>query len=120
MKHIILYTCLILLVFHKALSQNQVHVIGQMKDVMWKGKLSGKLDLKSLADTPHLYGLGPVEFLAGEVLILNSIPYISTIVADSSMEVKESWEVKAPFFGYASIPEWHAVSLPESIQNISQ
>lgn len=120
MKYLILFICLLSGVCYNTFAQHQVHIIGQMKDVMWKGKLSGNLDLKSLSEIPNLYGLGPVEYLRGEILILNSKPYISTVHTDTSMILEESMGVKAPFFGYASVPEWYEVPLPESIQSLQE
>ena len=45
---------------------NTVKIIGQMKDVMWKGQLYGNISLDTIANKANLYGLGPVEYLAGE------------------------------------------------------
>ena len=50
---------------------NTVKVVGQMKDVMWKGQLYGNINLDTIANKTNLYGLGPVEYLAGEILIID-------------------------------------------------
>src|SRR5690625_5033658 len=36
------------------------------------------------------------------------------------MKVEETYRIKAPFFGYATISEWSEQSLPDSIQTIQQ
>ena len=99
---------------------NEVKIIGQMKDVMWKGQLHGNINLDTIALKTNLYGLGPVEYLAGEILIIDGQSYKSTVVSDSTMQVEATYEIKAPFFGYANISKWEEHTLPDSIQTIAQ
>ena len=81
---------------------------------------SGNINLDTIADKNNLYGLGPVEYLSGELLIVNGKAYKSTVVTDSTMRVEETYKVKAPFFGYANIKSWTEQLLPDSIQTIAQ
>ena len=46
-----------------------VHIVGAMKNVMRKGELFATIDLDSLSNKTHLYGMGPVEYLTGELSI---------------------------------------------------
>lgn len=89
-----------------------------MKNVMWKGKLYGTIDLDTIANKTHLYGLGPVEYLAGEILILDGKSYKSTVTSDSTMKVEETFDIKAPFFAYSNISKWTEQSLPDSTLTI--
>ena len=89
-------------------------IVGEMRNVMQKGQLRGVIDLDSLSHTDHLYGLGPVENLAGEIMILNGIGYKAT-VKDGSIAVVETFKMKAPFFGYATIEAWTGTVLPDSV-----
>jgi len=95
-------------------------IIGAMKEVMWGGHLTGKLDLDTVSTRKHLYGLGPVEFLKGEILVLDGVGYRSEVVADTSMKVTKTWKMKAPFFGYAHIEKWIQVPLPDSVSTLDQ
>jgi acetolactate decarboxylase len=97
---------------------NEVKIVGQMKNVMWKGQLYGNINLDTIANKTNLYGLGPVEYLSGEILIIDGKSYKSTVVSDSTMKVDETYEIKAPFFGYANISKWTEQTLPDSIQTI--
>lgn len=97
---------------------NPVKVIGEMKNVMWKGELQGNINLDTINDKKHLYGLGPVEYLAGELLILDGKSYKSTVVSDTEMDVEETFDIKAPFFGYTNISGWTEQAVPENIQTI--
>jgi len=99
---------------------NAVHIVGKMKDAMQKGQLSGTISLDTIANKAHLYGLGPVEYFAGEILILDGKSCKSTIVSNATMEVEETYNIKAPFFGYANIARWAEKPLPDSIQTIPQ
>jgi len=91
-----------------------------MRSVMWDGELGGKIDLQTISDKENLYGLGPVEYLRGEIMILDGRAYKSTVTSDTTMKVEETYRIKAPFFGYATISEWSEQSLPDSIQTIQQ
>jgi acetolactate decarboxylase len=105
----------------KEKENHTVNVIGQMKDVMWKGELYGKISLDSLAtNREDLYGLGPVEYLAGELLVFAGKSFKSTVTSESSMKVEETFDVKATFFAYSFISGWKSQSLPDSIQDIKQ
>lgn len=97
-----------------------VKLVGAMKNVMWKGELGGTIYLDTIADKKNLYGLGPVEYLAGEILIIDGKSYQSSAVTDTSMQVEETYHIKAPFFGYANITRWQEQNLPDSIQTIQQ
>jgi acetolactate decarboxylase len=98
----------------------EITIIGQMKDVMWKGELAGLIDLDTLNRKVHLYGMGPEEFLRGEILVVDGKSYKSNVLTNSTMLVEETFEVKAPFFAYTQISEWGERLLPDSIQSLKQ
>ncbi|MBB5283749.1 acetolactate decarboxylase [Rhabdobacter roseus] len=99
---------------------HEVKIVGQMKDVMWKGQLQGTIHLDTIANKTHLYGLGPVEYLTGEILILDGQSYKSTVVSETAMRVEKTYDLKAPFFGYATITQWSKQALPDYVQTIPQ
>src|SRR5690606_20022006 len=87
---------------------------------MRKGQLQATINLDTIADKAHLYGLGPVENLKGEIMVYEGKAYKSTVVSDSTMLVEETFDIKAPFFGYANVPNWIEQALPENIETIAQ
>jgi acetolactate decarboxylase len=99
---------------------NKVNIVGQMKTVMWKGQLHGNILLDTIANKITLYGLGPVEYLKGEVLIIDGKSFKSTVMNDTTMKVEETYNIKAPFFGYANIAKWTEQTLPDNIETIEQ
>jgi acetolactate decarboxylase len=96
-----------------------IKVVGAMKNVMWKGKLEGSIKLDSISNKAGLYGLGPQQYLTGELLINNGKSYLSKVTSDSTMEVIKTFEVSAPFFVYGNVVEWNEISLPKEIQTIA-
>lgn len=97
-----------------------VKVTGAMRDVMWKGQLTSTITLDTIADKNHLYGLGPAEYLTGELMVIDGRLYKSTLLNDSIMNVEETYSAGAPFFVYASIKEWTEHELPDSIRTLPQ
>jgi acetolactate decarboxylase len=92
----------------------QVFIAGAMRDVMKKGDLSAKIALSELEDKPHLYALGAVEGLKGEVLILDSKVNVS-FVESGALKTDHSFKRKAALLVYAQVPEWQSVAVSEDI-----
>jgi acetolactate decarboxylase len=97
-----------------------VQWVGAIKNVMWKGQLFGTIDLDTISDKQHLYGLGPVEYLTGELSIVDGKSYKSTVISDTTMKVEETYKAKAPFFVYANVNSWQEKNFPDSVQTIQQ
>lgn len=100
-----------------ACAQNVVYVSGAMSHVMKKGQLYGTISLDTIRQ-PHLYGVGPVEYLTGEITIVDGKAYTSTVVSPTAMEVKETYDLKAPFFVYTRVDEWQEYTLPDTVTDI--
>ena len=80
--------------------------IGAQRDTITNGKLAAALDLKTIADRPHLYGVGPIEQLRGEVTIANSRPALAHVEQDGTVNVTQSFAIGVPFFVWAEVPRW--------------
>lgn len=102
------------------INKSNVKNIGAMSNVMHKGELFGTISLDTISNKKHLYGLGPVQYLKGEILIIDGKAYKSTVTTSTTMKIEETYQVKAPFFVYANISNWKEISLPDSIQSIPQ
>ena len=99
---------------------NAVKITGAMRNVMHKGELFGTIAIDTLSNKQHLYGLGPLEYLKGEIMIIDGSAYVSNVVDDTVMKVEENWNAKAPFFVYVHVENWKQAPLPDSIQSIAQ
>ena len=99
---------------------HDIKIIGEMRQVMREGKLEGTIRLDTLKQREHLYGLGPLAFLKGEVMVIDGVSYISTVADDSSMVVDRSFDVEAPFFGYGNVTSWSEIPLPDSVRTLAE
>jgi acetolactate decarboxylase len=99
-------------------SYEDVHIVGAMKNVMWKGELGSSIDLDTISVKQGLYGLGPLTYLAGELMLKDGISYVSRATSDSTMTVEETFEVSAPFFVYTHVNKWQEIEVPISVKTI--
>ncbi len=93
-----------------------LHDRGSMREI-YSDNAAAKLDLSELKDTEHLYGLGPLSKLRGEILILDSVPYESRI-GKGFVQIKSDWNEKAAFFVWASVKKWKKVAVPSSVRSM--
>src|SRR5690606_8446373 len=76
--------------------------------------------LDTISTKKHLYGLGPVEYLKGELLIIDGRSYVSSVGEDGSVKMEETYNVKAPFFVYTHTENWKEYKLPKRVQTLKQ
>ena len=69
---------------------------GAMRDAM-HGRYAGVLSADTLT-AAGTYGLGPLEYLRGELLVLYCRVYLAKAMGDGAMRVVEQPLAKAPFF----------------------
>lgn len=94
--------------------------IGGQRDTIMNGKLAAMLDLRTLASRSHLYGIGPIEQLRGEVTIANSRPALARVAPDGSIKVTESFETGVPFFVWAEVPKWRQIPIPANVRSFEE
>ncbi len=94
-------------------------IAGEMRSVMREGKLGPVVAIDTISNAAHLYGLGPVEYLAGEIMVVDGRGYVSA-VKDDTIAVRETLNIKAPFFGYARIERWKEMDIPDTIASLGQ
>ena len=92
---------------------SSIEVVGQMRDVMWKGDLVGKISTDSL-NRPNAYGLGPIEYLKGEVLLFEGQTFISKVIDSVAHQVTQVNSIKAPFFVYSKESNLNAIPVVPS------
>ena len=85
----------------KSTNTSSIKVVGEMRDVMWKGDLKAKIATDSL-NSKGTYGLGPIEFLKGEIVVFEGQTFVSKVVDSISHEVNKVPSVGAPFFVYTT------------------
>ena len=98
-------------------NSSSIEVAGQMRDVMWKGDLEGKISTDSL-NHPNAYGLGPIEYLKGEVLLFEGQTFISTVIDSVAHQVTKVNSIKAPFFVYSKESNLISISVSPSERSL--
>ncbi len=81
-----------------------------MRDVMWKGDLKGKIATDSL-NNKETYGIGPIEFLKGEIVLFEGQTFVSKVIDSVSHQVTKIPSVRAPFFVYSTNSDLKVVEL---------
>lgn len=95
--------------------QPEVHVYGALKNIMHKGDLSSKFSLNDLSGEEHVYALGAVENLKGEILIWDGKPYVSSKQGDS-IAVDTTWDHEATVLVYSQVSDWYEIWIPGTIR----
>lgn len=92
---------------------------GALKNMMHKGDISAKVKLTDFENLEHFYALGAAENLKGEIQILNSKPY-NTSVVDSSLMFDNSYDKNATLLVYATVNKWNSFKIPNEIKTYEQ
>lgn len=99
-------------------TSSDIRISGAMKNVMWKGDLRNTIHLDTISDKKGLYGLGPLSYLGGELLINDGKSFVSKVTSDSTMSVLETFDVFAPFFVYGNVSDWDVLEIPDAVKSI--
>jgi len=78
----------------------------------------GTVALTSLANRKHLYALGPLEGLRGEITIIDSTVSISRVV-NGRPNLKRILGGDAAFLVAAVVADWTSADLPVEVHNLA-
>ncbi len=87
---------------------------GALKLMMHKGDISAKADLRNFQNTKHLYALGAVENLKGEIQIFDGKPFISSGL-EEMVSIKNTFDQHATLFVYTDVKKWQSFEVPANI-----
>jgi len=97
----------------------RLRFIGAQRETIMNGKLAAAVDLRKLANTAHLYGLGPLEELRGEVTIVDSRPSLARVNSAGIVEVTQSYDGGAPFLVWAEVAAWRDLPIPADVRSFA-
>ena len=97
----------------------KVEYKGALKNMMQKGDISAKVDLKEIENLENIYALGALENLQGEIQIFDGKPF-NTMVTDSVLTFDNSFNKKATLLVFASINKWKSISIPTAVVSHEQ
>lgn len=95
----------------------QVIPTGSLRNTMWNGQQAGIIAMDSLM-LPGMYGLGPLEYLRGEITLLDGKPIVSFMADDTTVIVEQHPNAKAPFFVRQQVKEWLTVDLTAEVVDL--
>jgi acetolactate decarboxylase len=96
----------------------EVKVAGAMKNIMMQGNLKAYTNLDTL-NKKNLYGLGPVEDLKGEILVLDGEVF-SSEKNNKQIVNKRNKVSKAAMFVYSYVEKWKVVTVKGKINNYAE
>lgn len=89
---------------------------GALKNMMRKGDISAQVNLQHFQKTEHLYALGAVAELKGEILVLDGLPLIAS-VQDQAIIVDTTYDSDATLLVYTSVEDWVSTSIAAKTMN---
>ena len=98
----------------------ELYFIGAQRETVMNGKLAAAIDLRELSVTRHLYAIGPIEQLRGEVTVIDSRPSLSRVGSDGAVQVTESFDTGALFLVWAQVPQWQSVAIPAQVRSFPE
>lgn len=112
MKNSIIIT--ILLVSCTPREVQEVNIVGKLRAMMMENKTEANINLLDLKDETQLYALGALQKLSGEVLIMDSQPFISKVNADT-FSISNHFDAKATLLVYTQVEEWDSIAIDENL-----
>ncbi|MBK9177784.1 MAG: acetolactate decarboxylase [Flavobacteriales bacterium] len=86
---------------------------------MFNGQLAGLIQLDSLAKT-GTFGIGPLEYLRGEVLVLDRTVFVSHCRGGRQHDRGARAHRARSFFVHQRVQHWTAVELPDSVVDLTK
>jgi acetolactate decarboxylase len=107
--------CILFLLTYPKIKVPLVNVSGAMKNIMMDGDPSSHINLDTL-NKSHLFGLGPVAGLRGELIILDGKVY-STSKNENVLVNEQDKISSASMLVYSRVKEWKPFPVRELIRN---
>ncbi|MEM9990142.1 MAG: acetolactate decarboxylase [Bacteroidota bacterium] len=93
----------------------EVHYKGALKNIMRKGDLSAKVNLADYQNRPHLYALGPLAGLKGEIQIFDGKVY-NSMVKNGQLVFDTTYTQQASLLVSTSVEAWEDFIIPAHVQ----
>jgi acetolactate decarboxylase len=92
----------------------EVKWAGGLMAVMVMGDLAPKIQLQDVARIPHLYAIGVLDHLTGEVIVVDGAATL-TRIRDKKMIIDHTMTGGSPFLIYVSAPAWKERPIPKDV-----
>lgn len=91
--------------------RTKVKHIGELRQIMHEGRYEARIDLDTLKGK-HIYGLGALESLSGELLILDDRAYTSRAYHHGLVTHQDA-QAKATQLVYAQVRKWDTLKIAD-------
>src|SRR5262249_5445383 len=98
-----------------SLRASEVQVIAEMRRMFSAHVIGANVELEKVNSKPHLYALGPVAGLQGEITVLDGQVFVSRI-RDRAEVVALEPKAKSVFLVGSFVPDWRSSELPTKVQ----
>jgi len=97
----------------------QVSRWGTLREVLHEGQSQGRVRLSEVAQKSNAYGVGAVEGLTGEILILDGRVWISECENSQKLNTYDQPDgnTKATLLAMSYVPSWKIVPLDHTVTN---
>lgn len=102
----------------RTLESVTVLAVGSMQD-MGKDNFAPHIQLDTIANKTHLYGMGPYGKMQGEITIFDGKPMYATAFEPKKALVSQKWQMGSPFFVSANVENWQVFELNEAITDMA-
>lgn len=114
------YTAILVLATQFVFAQSIVKHSGKMSKIGQEKRVDAEILVDSI-NAKHLYALGPVENLRGEILVWDSRLFVAAITPEKEPYVqKKVKNLKAIFLVYADVARWDTVLLTQKISSLNE
>tara|TARA_B100001939_G_C16811054_1_gene560009 strand:- start:92 stop:805 length:714 start_codon:yes stop_codon:yes gene_type:complete len=97
-----------------------VQIYGALFEMMHKGDLSSRISLNQFGNDANIFALGALKDLKGEILILDSKPFISYETSNKKIGISNDFNHEAALYVSTIVNNWSESRLPENVNTVQQ
>lgn len=102
----------------QSISSSSVRAIGALRTVMKDNDRRSTIYLDTISNKKHLYAVGPLNGLTGEITIIDGESYISQVDRNGKITITNTFEASAPFLVYGAMPSRVEYEMSDSISDL--
>jgi len=99
-------------------ASSEVQILGQMRRMFTAHDIGPNVSLAKVNEAQHVYGLGPLAGLHGEITVLDGQIFVSR-AGGKRPKVTIEPDSKAIFLVFEAVSAWRSISLPTNVSNES-
>lgn len=97
----------------------EVHYRGSLKQIMHEGNLESQIQLSDLQSRPHLFAIGAVSGLKGEIAVIDSKAFVSS-VNNGAVVTDSSLSAGAALLVWSQVAHWKQIDIPTAVRTMEK